>query len=164
MSIVLRRVDERLIHGQVVIGWGNQMRFDRYIVVDDELAGSRWEQDLYRLGLLEGIEVDFCTVAVARSRLEEWRADAVPSILLTRDLETMVRLAEGGTLAGESVNLGGIHSSPGRDMVLPYLYLDAHLRALLQHLEEEGVEVSAQDLPGSPRVHLNTLLATGERR
>ncbi|NIV57363.1 MAG: PTS transporter subunit IIB, partial [Actinobacteria bacterium] len=50
MPIVLHRVDERLIHGQVVIGWGHQLRPDRYVVVDDELAASDWEQDLYRLG------------------------------------------------------------------------------------------------------------------
>ncbi|HIC54769.1 MAG TPA: PTS N-acetylgalactosamine transporter subunit IIB, partial [Gemmatimonadetes bacterium] len=50
VSIVLFRIDERLIHGQVVIGWGHQLRPDRYAVVDDDLADSAWEQDLYRLG------------------------------------------------------------------------------------------------------------------
>jgi PTS system mannose-specific IIB component/fructoselysine and glucoselysine-specific PTS system IIB component len=44
MSIVLFRVDERLIHGQVVVGWGAELHPDRIIVVDDEIAHSQWEQ------------------------------------------------------------------------------------------------------------------------
>ena len=60
MSIVLFRVDERLLHGQVVIGWGNQLRPDRYLVVDEKLTVSGWEQDLYRLGAA-GTEVQFVT-------------------------------------------------------------------------------------------------------
>ena len=46
VPIVLFRVDERLIHGQVVIGWGHELRPERYVVVDDDLAESPWEQEL----------------------------------------------------------------------------------------------------------------------
>ena len=90
MSIVLHRVDERLIHGQVVIGWGHHLRPDRFILVDDELAGSDWEQDLYRLAS-GGAEVLFATVDDARERLREWRDAGLSAILLTRDIGTMRR-------------------------------------------------------------------------
>ena len=93
MPIVLYRVDERLIHGQVVIGWGHQLRPTRYIVVDDELSDSEWEQDLYRLGAGE-VDVLFASTEEARSSLEEWRTSEVRSILLTRDTSTMRRLAD----------------------------------------------------------------------
>ncbi len=162
MAIVLRRIDERLIHGQVVIGWGNQLRLTHYIVVDDDIAGSEWEQDLYRLGLPEEVSTEFCTVDEARRRLPEWRSDGSRSVLLARDPLTMVRLAEGGLMEGEVVNLGGIHAGPGRGMVLPYVYLDGSLRTALRRLREEGIEVWAQDLPGSNRVDLGTLLGTDE--
>ena len=74
MPIVLQRVDERLIHGQVVLAWGSQLRPDRYLVVDDELADSAWEQDLYRLGA-DSVAVEFVGVAEARQALDTWRAD-----------------------------------------------------------------------------------------
>ena len=51
MSIALYRVDERLIHGQVVVAWGNLLHPERIVVVDDALADSTWEQELYTLGL-----------------------------------------------------------------------------------------------------------------
>ncbi len=62
MSVLLYRIDERLIHGQVVMGWGPQLDVEHYVVVDDELAASEWEQDLYRLGLPDTATADFLTV------------------------------------------------------------------------------------------------------
>lgn len=158
MSILLYRVDERLIHGQVVLGWGNQLHPARYLVVDDLLAESEWEQELYLLGLAGGEEVRFAAVDEARDMLAQWMADPVRSILLTRDVNTMLRLAEGGALSGKTVNLGGIHHTPGRTQVLPYLYMDEPVRQALRELEAEGARVSARDLPGSPGVPLKTLL------
>ena len=156
MAIVLFRVDERLIHGQVVIGWGHQLRPDRYAVVDDDLAGSDWEQDLYRLGA--GIaQVVFATTEDARDRLSEWRDDPRRTILLTRDVATMWRLGAGGMLSGEAVNLGGIHHGPGRRELLTYLHLTPEDLDHLEKLATDDVEVSARDLPDAHRVPLETL-------
>ncbi len=157
MSIVLFRVDERLIHGQVVIGWGHQLRPDRYAVVDDDLAGSDWEQDLYRLGAGTA-QVVFATAEDARDRLSEWRDDPQRTILLTRDVATMWRLGAGGMLSGERVNLGGIHHGPGRRELLTYLHLTPEDVDHLVNLAAEGVEVSARDLPDAHRVPLETLM------
>lgn len=158
MSIVLYRVDERLIHGQVVLGWGSQLRPDQYVVVDDELAGSDWEQELYQLGAGEALTV-FSTVQDARAHLAEWRDSETRSILLTRDVGTMLQLARGDRLRGEQVNLGGQHHGPGRDEVLSYLHLAPDDRQALVVLEEEeGVEITARDLPDAHKVSLRSLL------
>jgi D-glucosaminate PTS system EIIB component len=157
LSIVLHRVDERLIHGQVVIGWGHQLRPDRFVIVDDELAASTWEQDLYRLAGA-GVEVVFATVEEARRRMPEWRDAAPRAILLTRDTGTMRRLAAGELLKGERVNLGGIHHAPGRDELLPYLHLTATDRDNLRSIAEEGADLEARDLPDANRVRLASLL------
>lgn len=156
MPIVLYRVDERLIHGQVVIGWGHQLRPDRYIVVDDELSASEWEQDLYRLGS-GGVDVLFVTTDEARDHLDEWRAAEARSILLTRDTSTMRYLAEGGSMDGEHINLGGLRHGPGRAEVLTYLHLSDEDVRDLQTIAEAGVVVTARDLPDAHKVSLETL-------
>jgi PTS system mannose-specific IIB component/fructoselysine and glucoselysine-specific PTS system IIB component len=154
LPIVLLRVDERLIHGQVVIGWATQLRPDRYVVVDDELATSGWEQDLYRLGAA-GLEVSFRSAADARTHLAEWRTDPERTILLTRDVGTMRLLAESGALRGESVVLGGVHHAPGREEALTYVHLTEKELRDLEAIEAAGVEVVARDLPEAPRVDLD---------
>jgi PTS system mannose-specific IIB component/fructoselysine and glucoselysine-specific PTS system IIB component len=157
VPIVLYRIDERLIHGQVVLGWGSQMAPARYIVVDDDLATSDWEQDLYRMGAGEA-GVVFVTVDEARDRLGEWRAAPERSILLTRDVPSMLRLAGGGLLRGAKVNVGGLHHSAERKEVLTYLHLTPEDREDLRALRDEGAIVTAQELPDSHRVDLQTIL------
>jgi mannose/fructose/N-acetylgalactosamine-specific phosphotransferase system component IIB len=158
MPIVLLRVDERLIHGQVVVGWGNHLHPDRIVVVDDRLAGSPWEQELYVLGMPGSMAAEFVTVDEARVALPRWRAEPERTFLLTPDIATMTRLAADAALDGDEVNIGGIHYAPGRSAVLPYLHLSDDERGELRQLGEAGVRVEARDLPGTRPVDLPHLL------
>jgi PTS system mannose-specific IIB component/fructoselysine and glucoselysine-specific PTS system IIB component len=160
MPIVLFRVDERLIHGQVVVGWGGPLHADRIVVADDEIAASPWEQELYCLGVPPEIDAVFVTVDEARRRIPEWKGGR-RVIVLVRDVATARRLAEGGVLAGEEVNLGGIHHAEGRTRVLPYLHLGPGDGDALREIAASGAEVSARDLPASRKVMLDELLAGG---
>jgi PTS system mannose-specific IIB component/fructoselysine and glucoselysine-specific PTS system IIB component len=161
MPIVLLRVDERLIHGQVVVGWGGPLHADRIVVVDDDIAASPWEQELYCLGVPPEMEASFASVADARPRLAGWRGGGHRVIVLVRDVGTALRLAEGGLLNGDEVNLGGIHHADGRERVLPYLHLDDGDRDTLRRIAGTGAVVSARDLPASKRVPLEELVGTG---
>ncbi len=133
------------------------MRPTRYVVVDDELAESEWEQDLYRLGA-SGAQVLFVTTHAAREALPEWRADRVKTILLTRDISTMRTLAENGLMEGESVNLGGLRHAPGRAEVLTYLHLTDDDRTDLEAMAKSGVSIYARDLPDAHKVTLEALV------
>ena len=158
MAIVLLRVDERLIHGQVVVGWGGPLHVDRIVVVDDEIAASPWEQELYCLGVPPEMEAQFATVADARRLVADWRDGTRRVIALVRDIPTALRLAEDGVLDGVEVNLGGIHHAEGRARVLPYLHLDDRDRDALRRLASTGARVSARDLPSTRAVPLDELL------
>jgi mannose/fructose/N-acetylgalactosamine-specific phosphotransferase system component IIB len=162
MPIVLFRVDERLIHGQVVVGWGGPLNADRIVVVDDDIADSAWEQELYCLGVPPEMEASFVGGPEARRLLAGWRGDPRRIVVLVRGVATIAKLAEDGLLQGEEVNLGGIHHAVGRDRVLPYLFLNPGEKEQLRALaDRDGVRLSARDLPGSRRVPLDELLAAG---
>jgi PTS system mannose-specific IIB component/fructoselysine and glucoselysine-specific PTS system IIB component len=157
MPIVLFRVDERLIHGQVVVGWGERLHADRIVVVDDEIAGSPWEQELYCLGVPPEMEASFATVAEARRSLPVWKSEPHRRIILVRSVEVLAAVAEGGLLGDTEVILGGLHHSAGRERVLPYLFLSTQERQTLERLAAEGVVMAARDLPGARRVPLEEL-------
>jgi mannose/fructose/N-acetylgalactosamine-specific phosphotransferase system component IIB len=167
MGIVLFRVDERLVHGQVTVGWGASLNPQRYLVVDDRLSESEWEQELYRLGIPAGIEVEFASVAAAQARLQHWDEAREVSVLLTRDLSSMARLAAtdglpGGAVGtGGEVNLGGIHHAEGRMPVLPYLHLGDPERAAIRALLGQGIAVVARDLPGAAPVDATRFIEAG---
>jgi mannose/fructose/N-acetylgalactosamine-specific phosphotransferase system component IIB len=161
VPIVLFRVDERLIHGQVVVGWGERLHVDRIVVVDDDLSASPWEQELYCLGVPPSVDAAFTSVVQARRDLPGWRTDARRLIILVRDVATLARLAADDALRGEEVNLGGIHYSPGRERVLPFLFLSPEEQEELRRIATSGVDVTARDLPGSRALPLEELLGDG---
>ena len=159
MSVLLFRVDERLIHGQVVVAWGSHLHPDTIIVVDDALADSEWEQELYSLGLPPGITAQFESVDAAREALTGWRDGRERIVLLTRDVATMLRLGRGGLLRDADVNIGGIHHAPGRREVLPYVFLSGTDTTRLRDLDAEG----AHWIMTKPR-HLSDLGVMGLTR
>jgi PTS system mannose-specific IIB component/fructoselysine and glucoselysine-specific PTS system IIB component len=157
VPIVLARVDDRLIHGQVVIGWGRSLGLDRIILVDDDVAGNEWEQDLYRLAVPDGMKVSFATTEEAASALPEWQSSRLKSAVLTGSLPTMARLHEAAPGILQRINLGGIHHQPGRSERLPYVYLtDAEL-ADLRALAADGATVTAQDVPTAVPLPLSAI-------
>jgi PTS system mannose-specific IIB component/fructoselysine and glucoselysine-specific PTS system IIB component len=156
MPIALFRVDDRLVHGQVVIGWGRPLGADFVVVVDAALAASEWEQDLYRMGVPPEIDLEFCDVAGAVRRAPEWERRPEAGILLTGDIATMRALREAGWVIPR-VNLGGVHAGPGRSERLPYLFLSPAELEDLRALEREGVLVTAQDVPTAEPVALGAL-------
>ncbi|MFL5403279.1 MAG: PTS system mannose/fructose/N-acetylgalactosamine-transporter subunit IIB [Gemmatimonadales bacterium] len=157
MSIVLCRIDDRLIHGQVVIGWGRALGINLIVLVDDQVAASAWEQELYRMAVEPGIEVRFVTVAQASSEMADWQSNGKRGLVLTGDLETMVALHVASPKVVHKINLGGIHHRPGRRERLPFVYLTDQELHSLQQLEADGAVVTAQDLPTTPPVALRNL-------
>lgn len=160
MSVVLFRIDERLIHGQVVVGWGSRLHPDRIVVVDDELAGSPWEQELYSMGVPAGVEARFAAVDEAVAQLPGWQTGSARVVILTRDIPTMNRLAASGLLQGEEVNIGGIHHGPGRSRVLRYVFLSQEEREGLVELSGRGPTIVARDVPGARGVGLDELVGS----
>jgi PTS system mannose-specific IIB component/fructoselysine and glucoselysine-specific PTS system IIB component len=157
MSIVLFRIDDRLIHGQVLIGWGRPLGIDLIILVDDQVAASSWEQELYRMAVSPDIEVRFVTVADAAGQMADWQSNGKRSLVLTGDLETMAALRAASPDVVQRINLGGIHHRPGRRERLSFVYLtDQELRTL-HALEAGGAVITAQDLPTTPPVGVRSL-------
>lgn len=157
MPLVLCRVDDRLVHGQVVIGWGRPLGVEFIVLVDEGVAASAWEQDLYRMAVPTELDIRFLTVAEATPRLGDWEAGRPRGILLTGDLATMTALHRASPTVVRRINLGGIHHRPGRRERLPYLYLTDDELTGLGALEAAGAEVTAQDLPTSAAVPLRAL-------
>mgnify|MGYP000312406376 CR=1 FL=1 len=161
MSIVLYRIDDRLIHGQVVVGWGQPLDVGFIALVDDAVAESDWEQELYRMGVPPEMEVVFASVEQAATLHAAWIADARPGILLTGDIDTMQRLAD-RVSSLRTVNLGGIHHRAGRTQRLRYVFLTPAEEQSLLALQRRGVHVTAQDVPAARPLSLDAVLAGQE--
>lgn len=158
MAIEVYRVDDRLVHGQVVVGWGQPLGLAFVVLVDDEVAASDWEQDLYRMGVPPEMRIYFETVAGALARLPEYQQMTQPGLLLTGDTATMRQLVDGGAGIAR-VNIGGVHHRAERVPRLRYVFLTPGEEADLRAIAARGIEVTAQDLPSASVVSLEDVLA-----
>ncbi|HKN58441.1 MAG TPA: PTS sugar transporter subunit IIB [Gemmatimonadaceae bacterium] len=162
MGISLYRIDDRLIHGQVVVGWGQPLNIRLLVLVDDLVASSDWEKELYRMAVPPDMEVRFVDVATAIRDHAKYASDPRPGLVLTGDISSMHRLVKGVKAIG-SVNLGGIHHRAGRSEKLRYIFLTPDEEHQLRELEAAGVEVTAQDVPSARAVPLPEVLEGATR-
>ena len=160
MTLVLNRIDDRLIHGQVVVGWGQPLDVRFIVLVDDAVAESDWEQDLYRMAVPPEMEVRFHSAAEAIGLLDRYRTETAPGILLTGDVATMHRLVADGHV--RDVNVGGIHHRAGRTQHLRYVFLTPEEQGALRELAGLGAVVTAQDVPAARAIPLEELLQSRE--
>ena len=153
MSVVLVRVDDRLIHGQIVVGWVQALGVKRVVLVDDAVSGNEWERELYTLSVPPGLRVEFASVVEATEMMAEWMGSPDRTIVLVGNVETIIELCN-GTDQIKKVNVGGLHDATGRTQRLPYVYLSEDEAAGLRALGENGIEVTAQDVPTARPVAL----------
>jgi len=147
VSWALHRIDDRLIHGQVLVAWGARLNPSRIYVVDDGVAASAWERELFKEAA-PGIEVHVAGVAEAAAVHAEEAAAPRAAFLLVRDLDTARRLVEAGARV-EEWNVGGLHYAPGKEKVNDYVYLDARDRDAAKALLASGARLVVQDVPAS---------------
>ena len=147
MSWTLHRVDDRLIHGQVVVAWGGQFHPSRIWVVDDSSAADAWERDLLSTAA-PGVEVRVVTVAEAAAQYASEAAARGGAFLLVRSLKTALALVEAGA-AIPSFTIGGLHYAAGKQKLNEYIYVGPEDRKYARALLEKGITLNAQDLPAT---------------
>jgi len=140
-------VDDRLIHGQVVVAWGQRLRPARIWVVDDAAAADAWEREALAMSA-PGIEVQVVTVAEAAAAFASEGAASGGAFLLVRDLRAALALAEAGAPL-TAYTIGGLHYAPGKTKLNEYVYLDDEDRRAARALLARGIQLLAQDVPGT---------------
>jgi mannose/fructose/N-acetylgalactosamine-specific phosphotransferase system component IIB len=160
MSLALVRIDDRLVHGQVVLIWGQSLSAQCLLVADDAVASNPWERDLMGT-TAENMEVQVVTVAELPERLELEKDRTGATILLLRSPAVALAAVEAGADLPE-ISIGGLHYAPGKKKILNYLYLGEEDERALRALVARGVRLLAQDVPASRPIEAPEFLAAGE--
>jgi mannose/fructose/N-acetylgalactosamine-specific phosphotransferase system component IIB len=151
LSIALVRVDDRLVHGQVLLGWGPALGTRRYLIIDDDLAANEFERSLLESSGGE-TPVEVLDSTAGAERVIAAQENREPVVVLLRGAPESLALAHAVRARGgriEAINLGGLHYAPGKERMHDFVYLDAKDRAALAGLLELDVRLFVQDVPGS---------------
>lgn len=147
MPVVLARVDDRLIHGQVTVGWSERLHPDRIILASNAIAADPWQCRVYASSVPPAIAVSVVSLSRAAAALRAPDNPAERVIVLTASPAEMSDLAHLGAPL-RCVNLGGMHFGTGKVEMLPFVFVDRHDLEALRRLVAAGLTLSAQQVPG----------------
>ncbi len=143
------RIDDRLIHGQVAVGWRQHFRFEHIIIIDDMLAADPFLADVLRLSAPAGVTVQVCTVENAAAALSA--RDLGRVLVLLKTPQTALQLHRAG-LPFATLNVGNVAAGPGRRRVFKSISLAPDEIAALDELARQGVRIAFQQTPEEPAV------------
>lgn len=157
MPLCLVRIDDRLIHGQVVLGWARALKPDRIVVANDRIAANSWERKFYTSSVPPHIKVSFLELEeLARQLLNNLFKNEVVMILFESVKDVYSVIEKGVTL--EEINIGGLHYREGAQELLPYVFLTDEDKSYLRELVKKSVTLLAQDIPGNTPRNINSLV------
>jgi mannose/fructose/N-acetylgalactosamine-specific phosphotransferase system component IIB len=143
----LVRIDDRLIHGQVIAVWCKHRRFTRIVIVDDGVAADAFMQEVLRLAAPPGLEVDVLSIEEGIDTLTGNLSNRGTTMVLVKSPQTARRLYDGG-LEYSALNIGGIGSGPGRKNIFKNIAASQEEIVILKYLLDQGVEITLLTVPG----------------
>jgi PTS system mannose-specific IIB component len=140
MSLKLVRVDDRLIHGQVVTIWLKALGARRIVIVDDRTARDDFLREILELASPPGVPVEVLDVEQGIERVRGLVNDPEPVLVLMRSPVTAVKLREAG-IEFPLLNVGGIGAGPGRKPLYRNISASPEEIVAMQQLEALGTKV-----------------------
>ncbi|MGD0862130.1 MAG: PTS sugar transporter subunit IIB [Candidatus Limnocylindrales bacterium] len=140
MPLKLVRVDDRLIHGQVVAVWLRAVGADLIVIVDDKTAQNEFLREVLVMAAPQGTPVEVYGLTEGAARVSELAASPTQAFVLMRTPITALRLREMG-VQFDMLNVGGLGAGPGRRPLYKNISATDEESEALRKLEEMGTKV-----------------------
>ena len=145
--IALVRVDNRLLHGQILETWIPRLGIGDIVVADDEAAASHLARAALTLCVPTGMPARI--VAVKDVPWEELAREKAAALVIVRDVAALAAARGSGLTPQRAgrINVGNVHFAPGRRPVTPSVFLAEDEVSALRALADAGFEVEARAIP-----------------
>jgi len=157
MPLVQVRIDDRLIHGQVVVGWRSVIKPQRIMLCSDEVANSDWQKTIYLSAVPADVAASVFTLKETVAYLMGAEVKKERILLLVDTPKTIVELVEAGVAIAE-VNVGGMHFKPGKNQIAPFIFVDDDDIRYFRWLYDRGIKLEGRDVPTRTAVDIGRVL------
>lgn len=144
-NILLTRIDNRLIHGQVGMTWTHWLGANLVLVADDELAADPAQQALMDMAIAGGAESRYFdlqkTIDVIHNAAEHQKI-----FLIVRTPQAALKLVEGGVPI-KVINIGNLHFAEGKQHITKIISVDDDDIRCFRELEARGISCTVQGAP-----------------
>lgn len=148
MNVVVMRIDDRLIHGQIVTAWISNSKAQMIIVADDLAVKDSLQQTMLKMATPAGVTLKILSIQEASELFASDTTDK-KVLLLVRNPGTALQLLNSGFHI-ESINVGNVSNSrsvTGRKKILSYLYLEEVDAQNLKAISDKGIKLDVRSVP-----------------
>jgi mannose/fructose/sorbose-specific phosphotransferase system IIB component len=153
VGIELIRIDDRLVHGQVVAGWVKAIKANHIMVVNDKVAQDQMQRVLLSMAVPGNLKLSVMSIAEAAAVLKAGIPDNDRLIILLNSPADALALVE-KAVPVKSINVGGIHYCEGKKQILKAVCVDMVDIEALYQLERLGIELEGRIVPTDERINI----------
>jgi PTS system mannose-specific IIB component len=146
MNLVLTRIDNRLIHGQVLEAWVPFVQADCIVVANDDIAGNPLKKMMMQVSVPSRMRVEIGTVAASVALLKSTKLDRCRVLLLFGTTSDAVCAYREG-LVFDQLNLGNLQADKGKARLSCTLFLSPTDLDDLELLDQAGVKITSRCVP-----------------
>lgn len=157
MGIIVSRVDDRLIHGQVATSWIRGNNIQVVVVVDDVIAANPTQVSILKVSAPAEIKIYAQSVDKFVEKFNKGILDNYRVMLVFENVEVPLRLIEKG-IPITSLNLGGMRFKEGRRQITKALSVSEAEENIIKKLCDLGIEVEHRQLSSDTKVEVKSLL------
>lgn len=155
--IELVRIDDRLVHGQVVTGWTKTKGINMILAVDDKVAKDSFQCQLMKMATPPGVISHFLTTKEAIERIKSGKYDQKKCLLLAKTAQTLFELCS-AELGISEVNVGNMRNKDAKNELHNIVYLTDSDLEIFKKIDALGIKLIVQSVPNEKPVSLNDVL------
>lgn len=156
-NILLTRIDNRLIHGQVATQWNGTLGANLILVANDKVAQDKVRQGLMDMAAPSGVQTRYFTLQKTIDIIHK-ASPKQKIFIIAENPSDVLKLVEGGVPI-KKLNIGNMHMAEGKRQVATTVAVDDTDVAAFKKLKELGVELSIQRVPSTPVEDTNKLFS-----
>lgn len=156
-NIVLARIDNRLLHGQVATQWTKAIGANLILVANDEVAGNKMRQGLMDMAAPNGVDTRYWTIQKTIDTIHK-AADRQKIFIIIESPEDALKLVEGGVPI-KKVNVGNMHMAEGKRQVAGVVAVDDKDVEAFKGLRDKGVELEIRKVPTESAENVDKLFS-----
>lgn len=157
MGMVLVRIDDRLIHGQIVESWMKLLKINHVIVVNDFVSSDQMQKTLFSMAVPGHTKISILTIAEAKEAILNAQFQEDRAMLLFVSPQDVLNLINKGVSIKE-VNIGGMHYSPEKKQILKAISVSKEDIQAFQQLDRLGVHLEARMLPDDEKIDIMEII------
>lgn len=157
-KLFIIRIDDRLIHGQVIVGWVKLLNIEKILLVNEQAAKDSIKKELMRTAVPSEVDLEIGTINNGAKSLLDNSFKKQNTILIVESPRDAVKLFDLTDGKINSIIIGGIHYKKGKLQLKNDLFLGRDDIKAIKYLLERNVEINYQSLPNTEKTEISVFL------